>query len=132
MNRNSKEFKELQKKWDSKLEKSGFEDIEQRQDGMLKRWSSRIFTAKMNGAYFEDKQEYYKSKQEYFRLAGHFLHEYDFKTTKERTIWEMHAEGASMDKITATLKSGHFKANRNVVQRTIERLSKIMKANAKV
>ena len=125
---NSKDFKDLQAKWDAKLKKEGFKDIEQREDGLLKSWSSRPFTSKRNGSYYEDKIEYYKAKEEYFRKATHFLNDHKFKNKKESIIWEMHSNGASLDKITAFLISKHFRINRIAVFRVVKKLAKMMRS----
>src|SRR5271166_5977613 len=126
MDPNSKAFKELQAKWYKKLEKEGFEEIEQ-EDGNLKHWSSRVFAAKFNGVFFEDKKSYYESVETYYRTAGHFLNEYDFKSDKDRLIWELHSEGFSVREIVLTMKKKNFKVTTKKVYNVVKNLAKIMK-----
>lgn len=128
MDTKAKDFKKLQREWDAKLKASGFEDIEQRHDGNLKTWASaRVFKEKRNGEYYENKAVYYQSVEEYYRLAGQFLHTYKFDSDKERLIWEKHADGMSMNEITAYMKKRRFKVYRCLVQNVIQKLAKEMK-----
>lgn len=126
MNTNSKQFKDLQRLWYDKLEKTGFKEIEQ-EDGLLKRWSTRVFSDKANGSYYNEKIEYYKSREEYYRLAGHFLHDYKFANKKEHRIWELHAEGVSIQAIVEIMTKARFKTSIKRAHQTIQRLVKEMK-----
>jgi hypothetical protein len=96
MSLKSKEFKALQSKWYRKLEKEGFEDVE---DGekYLKQYHSHYFQDhyKVNG---------FTSKQRYFQLASHFLHDHQFPSKTDRKIWEMHSEGATLIEIQQVTK----------------------------
>jgi len=91
----TKQFEELKKKWYKKLEKTGFEDIEQA-DGRL---------VGKHGEWFK----YYHNptldlaKQDYFRHAGYFLYEHKFANDFERRIWELHVEGISIRNIAKIL-----------------------------
>lgn len=124
MNNQSKEFKALQKLWDKKLAASGFQDIEQR-DGGLKVWSDRF----CNGYHNEITMS---AKQEYYRAAGHFLHEYEFKTPTEKRIWTLHSEAMSIRNIVKALKKeklwfvGGHTAHKRRVHETIQRFVKLM------
>jgi hypothetical protein len=126
MDRNSKEFKELKAKWDKKLEKSGLENIEQ-EDGNLKNWSSRVFSSSRSGINVEDRIEYYKSVEGYYRTAGQFLHEYKFKSNKEKLIWELHCEGLSVREIMIIMRKRKFRVYSNGIYDVIRRLSGEMK-----
>lgn len=93
----SKQFKQLQTKWYSKLKASGFEDIEiHAKDGIdsanvyLKQWDSHLT--------LHDPTFFY-SRQDYFYKAGHFLTSYAFKTKLEKRVWGLHSEGLSYRKI---------------------------------
>lgn len=119
MNRNSKEFLALQRKWYKKAEKSGFEDIEQ-PDENLKIWSYRFVKA------CENDPTLHQSKEEYYRLAGSFLHEHLFKDQKSRLIWQMHSEGVSIRNIVKALKSRRFKTYRREVHQIIQDLAALM------
>lgn len=121
MNRKSKEFLDLQKEWYDKLEKSGFKDVEQ-DEFYLK---SRI--SRQNLSLLEETEvstSIADSKAEYYRLAGHFLHEYDFANDRERIIWELHADGASIEMIVKCMKFRGFKVYKRLVHETLQRLAK--------
>ena len=81
---NNEKFNRLKEKWYKKLEKSGFEDIEQ-DDKTLKIWSSR----------FANKKSIYswQAKATYYQMAVSFLEDYKFDSKKERMIWQYHSEG---------------------------------------
>lgn len=91
----TKKFKELNAKWAKKLEKSGFEDIEQ-PDGRLQTWHSEWFKYRANPTLD-------LAKQDYYRHAGYFLYEHKFKSELEKEIWEFHAEGISIREISKLL-----------------------------
>lgn len=94
MDRKSKEFKQLQAKWYSKLEKSGFKDIEHSED-LLKNYDAHHIVRNYNRFATGE------SKIEYYTLAGHFLYDFVFKSKKDELIWKAHAEGST---IRATAK----------------------------
>jgi hypothetical protein len=125
MDRNSKEFKDLQRKWYAKAKKSGYEDIEQA-DGNLKVWHSRLFQINANDITGEAKKEYY-------RLAGQFLHAHKFENKGDKIMWELHAGGMSVRDIAKELKRLGFKTSRNRVHKKdsvhdkIQALVRIMK-----
>lgn len=107
----TKEFLTLQAKWNKKLEKSGFEDIETK-DGLLKGIShADFFKAHYN-------QIDAQAKEEYYRNAGYFLYEHKFKTELERKIWELHVEGVGIREIVKILK----KKNYNIYKRKCHEL----------
>jgi hypothetical protein len=118
VDRHSKEFKQLQAKWYGKLKKAKFDDIEENED-TLKEWASNTFRNKFDATK-------YQARLNYYRLAGHFLHEYEFDSDKERAIWELHAEGLSRPKVLKQLKSRNFKTYSRQVQEIIEKLEKEM------
>lgn len=133
------EFKKLNAKWSKKLEKSGFEDIEQpadfksgAPDGNLKKWSASFFS---NPSRFDAAK--YEAKEEYYRLAGQFLHEHRFSHRDEKALWEMHSEGLSIDSIVSMFKAKKIeytmgrKINRRFTHETILRLVAIMTRNLK-
>lgn len=108
MDRNSKEYKKLESIWDKKLKDSGFEDIEQK-DGNLKSWSKRKFWLNIKNTRYEDRKVSYDSEEEYYRMAGHFLYEYEFSSKREKLMWSLHAEGATMVGIAKILKQKGYK-----------------------
>lgn len=99
-----KHFNQLQAKWYKKLDKSGFSDIEQpvtyksgAADGNLILWQGGYFTGNYTS-------EEFKEKEEYYRMAGQFLHEYEFADKNEKAVWELHARGYTVVSILAVLK----------------------------
>ncbi len=115
----SNKFKDLQKKWYKRLEKSGFTDIEQ-EDGNLKVWESRAF----QNRYDPNKSE---AHTEYYRLAGQFFYDYIFNNKRDSLIWKMHAEGATSREIAATLRKKKIEpSGKTMVQITILQLEKEM------
>lgn len=114
MNRNSKEFKELQEKWYAKLKKKGFEDIEVGED-QLKSWSSHYYKCRFTADSF-------KAKEDYYRLAAQFLNDNKFKNRTEKLVWRLHSEGMSIRDITAYLATKGKKTYKDWVQVTIARL----------
>lgn len=119
MNPKSKEFLELKSKWYKKLEKSGFEDIEQ-DDEALKKWSNSI-------GRHESQRNKIPSIETYYRLAGQFLYDHKFKSKKENIVWKLHSEGLSIRAIVEFVKSKRFKNPYfSSVQNIIEDLRKEM------
>lgn len=117
MNSRDKKFLALQAKWDKKLKDSGFEDIEQR-DGNLKRWS-------LDKTVFQRERD--SAKEEYYRLAGHFLYDHEFESEKDRKVWELHAEGNSLNTIIHKLRElGVKTAYREEPHAIVRKLSEIM------
>ena len=115
----TKAFKKLDKKWKAKLAKSGFEDAEQ-DDGMLKNWDSSVRLR-----YDTHK---FASIEEYFRLAGHFLHEYSFISECQKKMWEMHANGTTINEISSFVRKKYPKeySSNTTIFREIEKLKKEM------
>lgn len=120
MDRHSKEFKELQKHWYSKLERTGFDDVESNED-MLTDWHSTHFKER-------NRSTDIGAIEEYYRIAGHFLHSYQFESKKEQTIWSYHSEGLSVRDIVSVMRTRRFKVYKRLVHETIQRLKKEMMA----
>lgn len=115
----TKEFLELKAKWYNKLRKSGFDDKE-RDENNMKQWDAHAFNSRY------DKNQF-GAKETYYRWAGQFLHEKEFRNKRDRIIWELHAQGATVREIEKELKSRQFKIHtRSGVQWTINKLRKEM------
>lgn len=117
---NNPKFKKLQNTWYKKLEKSGFEDIEDHRtkDEKLKSWHSmRFFLNYESGTRW-------RAKETYFQNALWFLENYCFDTSKDKRIWACHAEGLS---IRETAKKLNY--SRTIVFRAIKRLRSAMNGN---
>lgn len=112
----TKEFKDLQDKWYTKLSKSGFNDVEDGDD-RLKEWDSFNFSGRYD-------QNSFHSTEQYFILAGQFLHSYKFETKRDRLIWKLHSEGRTLTNIADVLKARNFpKHSRSLVFRIMKRLA---------
>lgn len=111
----TKEFLELNKKWQKKLKKSGFEDIEQ-DENSLKSWSM-IFLLNYEPITW-------KAKEDYYRLAAQMLQDYKFSSKTEKFIWEEHAKGTSIRSIVKLLKRKGIKTYKCKVHATIKNLVK--------
>jgi hypothetical protein len=111
-------LKALTEKWYDRLKKEGFEDIESSPD-QLKQWHAHRIPC-----YYTP--ETYKDKEEYYRLAGQFLHDYEFEKEFDRQVWKLHSEGATFKAIIAELKKKKFPAYLQSVSDTINKLAKIM------
>jgi hypothetical protein len=121
----TKQFLKLQKEWQKKLVKSGFEDAEQDEDN-LKFWSNQFVVQRSLDSF--------ESKQEYYYLATQFLNDHEFATRRERVIWEYHANGMSYLDIIKTLKKVKIRMTNaevgNIVRtsrKAMEKLYKITK-----
>lgn len=96
----TKDFRELHKKWHGKLETSKFFDHEEFDSPMelMKVHENERF----RGMYTGDE---FLAQQRYYELAGQLLHDHSFKNQKEQNIWKMHAEGFSIKDIAKKLKT---------------------------
>lgn len=99
-------LKQLQLKWYGKIKAKGFKDIEDN-EGRLKSWSGYKLSdnrtnPSVNNNY--SSKLWKESQAEYYRLAGHFLHDMEFKSVTHRKVWELHASGLTMREIGKLLK----------------------------
>lgn len=90
-------FLDLQKEWYSKLEQSGFNDIEIDEHN-LERISKKDLISKRDNKTYE-----------YFKMASEFLHEEDFKKRIDYVTWELHSSGMPIRDIQYSLKRMGFK-----------------------
>lgn len=82
-------FIDLQRKWYSKLSKSGFKDIEYF-DKFVGNWIPNPYLTPSIGPL---RHIYQPSKEEFYRCARLFTYIYPFKEQLHRQIWEVYAEG---------------------------------------
>jgi hypothetical protein len=130
MDQNSSEFKALQKKWYTKLKKSGFEDHEDIH-GHLKCDGSENLRRRSKDPNRIGKEPLFTSRVEYYRLAGQFYWEHKFADDVEKRIWERHKEGISIRDIVKAMRSSKLKIHRRMVHETIQRLARHMLNKAK-
>lgn len=122
-NRRAQTLSQLIKVWDRKLKSHGFNDIENRVTGQLKksggdvywdafRYEEPIHEKNKNMGYTT--ATWKESQAEYFRLAGIYLHEREFKNHRFRLVWQLHAEGLSLTEIGEIMNISRDKANRMI------------------
>jgi hypothetical protein len=122
--RKTQSLEELTSIWYEKLKQKGFEDVEQDPD-TLKRWASQYYSRRYDEKEFEDKEKYYQ-------LAGQFLYEHKFKSSREQLIWQMHSEGEFIEDIVKAVQKRFRQGKRNrgcskdTVTKIIKELSEIM------
>lgn len=92
----SKQFKDLQAKWYEKLAEEGFQEIENVRTGQLKQWSMHYVQCKRDKDFALN---LIQETNQYFHSAQTVLNDYQFKTERERRIWELHCEGLSTRQI---------------------------------
>lgn len=114
---NSKEFLDLQAKWDKKLAKNGFTDIEQR-DGRLKIHETTRF--------YNMSEIRKESSEQYYRLASFFYHEHNFINEKQKLVWFYHSNGITIRDIVKKLRKQGYKAHRSTIHELIQKLLKLM------
>lgn len=93
---NNREFQKLNAKWAKKLEDSGFDDLEKNANEYSN--LPRSFDERVNN------YKTLESTLEYFARASDYLHNGEFKSTKEREIWEHHCDGDTLGEIAAKMK----------------------------
>lgn len=108
------EFNALKDEWYERLKDSGFEDLENDHENLIKHSSS---------FYYRNKTQ---QKEEYYRLAGFFLHDHYFSSTTEKLIWQRHQDGVSIREILNELKDMRVKTNKDYVNSTIKGLAVLM------
>jgi hypothetical protein len=115
-----KQFNKLQVKWDKKLKKSGFIDLEPIRNGRLTN------TTESNGVLDKRRDNRWEAEAEYYRLATYFLNDYEFESNFQRIIWEYHANGISYRNIVKILKKVKRKTDRQTICEIIRELREIM------
>ena len=126
MNPKDKDFLALQEVWYKKLKGDGFKDIEQDESRMKNSTSTELHK---RGLYDDPLRR--EAREEYYRLAGQFLHEYQFADKKSKAMWELHSEGISIQDIVVALKKRQFKVYKRLVHETIQKLAKEMGVRCK-
>lgn len=91
----TEEFERVNAEWRQKLKSSGFKDIEKANGDYTKEIKRKDeFTTSMNA--------------NYWTMATNYLHNGQFDSEDERTIWEMHCEGASLNTIAKHLGTSNW------------------------
>lgn len=107
-----KQLNELTQLWYQKLKDEGFEDIEE-----SFQYHSLYFAQA-----FGKLQHRSSSRLDYHERAIAFLDLYEFESSQERDVWEMHTMGHSQRDIVKRLN-----VSKGTVYRTIKKLCNIMK-----
>lgn len=111
------DFIQLKALWYKKLKDTGFKDIETF-SGYIKDWPSQRIQRDFS-------PEKIQERQEYFRAASQLYWEHEFDSVLEKSIWQLHCEGKSYREISETLRNSRNKLNKDKVQITISKLSKL-------
>ena len=90
----SQEFKKLQAQWYKKLEKKGFKDIECANE-QLRSWDSLRFRSLYTPNEVSERCRYYE-------LACQMLHDFKFKSPRDKRIWKKHCQGLTSTEIAKT------------------------------
>lgn len=116
------DYQKIRDVWYRKLERTGFEDIEQ---------DEYNFKTGLNSYRFKNKDVLrdYHAKSEYYSMAGQFLHSHKFASNLEKTIWEYHANAISVRNIAKLLSKVRTtrKMNKDSVNKIVQRLTTEMK-----
>lgn len=124
----TKTFIALRKKWNEKLKRSGFEDIEVERPTVLGKGKmnvSIVESLKMhhNHLFQNYSDDFIRERREYFRRAGRFNEHYKFKDRRDKFIWNLHAQGLSLREIKKAIKRTKLKhQNLNYIMMTVRRL----------
>lgn len=110
---NNKKFRELRDKWYKKLERSGFDDIENNNlpEPTLKQ--------KHNFQFKNVPQDVYEARLKYFANCRDLLLTYKFASILEKRIWELHTKGKSLREIEKEIKNKYKKDAINLIIHTI-------------
>lgn len=90
----STKFKKLKTKWDQKLKKSGFEDIENSRGDLVDHRSTQDLWKRIHGSV-----DVFAALQTYYYWAGDMVSRGKFKSSLDKKIWKLHAEGYSSRRI---------------------------------
>lgn len=103
------ELKKLRKHWNEILASEGFKDIESdNPDAPLKSSAYDVFTKYPDGTF--------EMGSEYSRLAGQFLHEFEFESKRDRRIWELHSDGSTVREIAKIVRLHHSSVVRTLTK----------------
>lgn len=109
-------FKKLNDKWKKKLDKSGFDDIEQDEDRLKLYHKDQFYRARAN-----EQAGGFEAKQDYYYLTTQFLNDYSFENKQDKKIWAEHDKGLSVPEIVKELNLTF-----GTVKKTITKLKKSM------
>ena len=85
-----KSLARLKATWRKKLSKSGFKDIEDANGNLNEFVSTR---------YKSDEFITYAAQERYYQLADQLLHDYNFTSIEDKTIWRFHCQGKTIGNI---------------------------------
>lgn len=114
-------FKKLKAEWYRKLEKSGFEDAENRLG--LKKYHS------FGWLVMPERDVKRELATEYFRRAAQFAHSHKFDSETEKRIWQLHSEGTTFRDIIKLLRKEHIRVGNVVLGRVIKKIRELMQSS---
>lgn len=118
LNRSCKNCCALKAKWYSKLNDSGFDDIEKENEDISNRGSLSDI------ALLKDFQtlDVFEAKRHYYAWASSMLIVGIFKDRRDKKIWQLHIEGISRRKIAPKVGLEH-----SWISRRLKRIEKYLK-----
>lgn len=105
-------FKQLKAKWDRKLAKSGFNDIEH--GDKLLRHDGDWFHKHINTLQYENTTKFYNQ-------CVRFLTNHEFQTKEHEHIWMLFSEGETLEEI-----ENHVTIKKSMIANVINQYIKIM------
>lgn len=101
----SEKFKKLKHKWEEKLKKSGFEDVEKEINGHVTLKSYSSCESRYAGIYRFAPTVVREGKEDYYRILSQKVHlELNFEDESDKLIMEWTAEGRKVKDISEELK----------------------------
>lgn len=115
----TKEFREIEKKWYEKLEEKGFTDIEEAING------KRTLRQRASNCYRQEHEVRRIAKTAYYDLLCEAIHlEENFRDEVEKLIMQRRASGVTVNAISEELKSMRKRCHVVTVWRVIQKYEK--------
>ncbi len=105
----STKLKKLKAKWEEKLKKSGFRDIEDEQGRLIDHRSTEDLWKRIGGS-----MEVFRATQDYFRWAEDMANHGLFRSRSDKRIWALHAQGKTCRDIGKKMKFHHTHIMRKI------------------
>lgn len=111
----------MKREWYSYLNKTGFKDLE-KSEYQLKTYSSSLD----NNQEIQNKYVY-EAKQNYFMWASTQVYQKDFKSNRDKIMWEFHSEGLTSKEIAP-----RFGLEDSWVRRNVSKIRKYLKTQPEI
>lgn len=111
----SRNFRQLAKTWNQKLEEVGFIDSEIDLKG------DRSLRQRATNAYRQASELERESRLGYYRLLGYLANNEQFQNALEELVMQRHADGASIKEIVNEVKQSGLSRDRKTIRHIIRR-----------